>query len=1134
MSAVRGSSSGLLQQDAGRSGKVRDDSRDSGMHENIIFQSPTNLRYFASHIIQPPTYSSRTLPTKKSSRRHGSSSGEKSPNVYTSSSRGRLSVDCSSNSSSSQASPPRLISRPKSLDFSVVALQNLPRPTAYSYRDDTIDQPDYFEDSSSALSVQNCSGGGGSSSDVPPTPEFPPGSSGSVCGIKSFSNKPPVVPGRSHSRAVTAARNSNCTREEEEERIYDIPEGIERYDELPPGCLSVSELAEARAMIPPRIYMDQAKFKSYLEISGKFSSEESESVSHHNHHHHHHRHKFKVPATLPPARVLKKVSSTESESAPISNNSSLPPAAATALQFDSDTLSLPLDLLSPPMESESSGLGIVDESESLPAPPQFGSNKDDTDIEDESTPRGEDFTPDSLDTGGGGGSGTMKKKVSSKTMNSVLPAETDQQPESTQPNWPTRKEPARQESTYEARAEAILESQTTIDSFTGDLLPPVLEEEDDHHMPLHDLDEASRLYHHQLINDRRRGSVLLRALDTFDSFNQDHEFPVTCRRQESTYEERAEAMLEKQLTVDSFTSQLSIDNDNVFLDHPFESIDSALGRSRETILESQSTFESFTTECEVFVTKRQESTYEERAEHLLESQNTIDSFTTEVPNDDLDDSQLDTEEYAVETEKIVSALEKVSCGGGGEEMIADMYVRQVAAAGSNDESFSTNGDSENDSVPFIDDDYDHHGNNRGSSGNGSHFLQNQHPNHLHGSVFLSPSSSSAAVPCRMNTGNGFCFQSADYVDEDDDDDENVELDAPTPINDLNHACLEFCNDGGSDPNFDLMDPPPPPIPPEDFGAYSLMQAPPPPSNFIRDGFHGSLQRTLSRISEKSSNEESVGSPRSDTIPAVEVAEAIAAASFDNNTSMSDHEEEEEEEPNYTTSEDNENAPSISSDLPENMALPLMGGIPSFEDAHHYGFTAEFSPPSSPIAADGEDESPGRLMMTEYTHIEPDTLLEGEEEEDPDETNADEIRTEEEGEDEHVDFLPQSGAIADMSANSNSNEADEASDNRRRNSDEGSLHDSMEILEDVSTVDPFDPEPEEQQGSTLKRVICKPQEAAHFREKEMGGEQSQQTQELLLLPPPVRRARGGGQSPTRDASESSGRYVVKEGSEELMF
>lgn len=82
-----------------------------GMHENIIFQSPTNLRYFSPPVHQQAQgFNSRTLPNRK--RR------DKAPVVFTT---GKLSVDCSSASSSSHASP--RICRPKSLDFSVVAMQ---------------------------------------------------------------------------------------------------------------------------------------------------------------------------------------------------------------------------------------------------------------------------------------------------------------------------------------------------------------------------------------------------------------------------------------------------------------------------------------------------------------------------------------------------------------------------------------------------------------------------------------------------------------------------------------------------------------------------------------------------------------------------------------------------------------------------------------------------------------------------------------------------------------------------------------------------------------------------------------------------------------------------------------------------
>merc|ERR1719471_1623157 len=113
------------------------------------------MKYFSPQI-QQQAFSSRTLPNRR--RR------EKSPVVFTT---GKLSVDCSSASSSSQASP--RMCRPKSLDFSVVALQDLPQTDAYSYRDDTIQQNDFEDNSSSTFSVQN---NYASSSDVPQTPEL--------------------------------------------------------------------------------------------------------------------------------------------------------------------------------------------------------------------------------------------------------------------------------------------------------------------------------------------------------------------------------------------------------------------------------------------------------------------------------------------------------------------------------------------------------------------------------------------------------------------------------------------------------------------------------------------------------------------------------------------------------------------------------------------------------------------------------------------------------------------------------------------------------------------------------------------------------------------------------------------------
>merc|ERR1719483_1415547 len=533
---------------------------DSGMHENFIFQSPTNIKYFSSQI---QSFNSRTLPNRK--RR------EKSPVIFT---RGKLSVDCSSNSSSSHASP--RISRPKSLDFSVVALQDLPQTNAYSYRDDTIDQQD-FEDSSSTFSVQ-IENNYASSSDVPQTPEMP--------------ELPIMIPSKPHISPKPISTfnpkpQSLTFHGQKQERIYDIPEGIER-EEIQEANSPISESSETRTVFP-NVKVGRTNFKSYLEITRKFSSEESESTSH--------KPMLKI---LPPVRILKKVSSTESESAP-SNNShqSIP-----AVQFDSDTLSLPLDLLSPPMESESSTALV--ESESLPAPPQFGSNKDDTDIEDEVTPKGEEMTPDSLNL-------IIKQNTDPPEQPEQNKFGFRMTPRTLQPS--VLHPPKRQESTYETRAERMLESQLTVGSFTDDH-PVEFINNYERSNQIVDLDREP-------INGKRRENVLLKALDTFDSFNTDHEFPITRRQESLTYEESAESMLERQTTLDSFTSQLSTDND-VFYDQSFdikmqELVDQNFSNRRDQILESQSTFESFTTECEVLITKRQESTYEERAEYLLES-----------------------------------------------------------------------------------------------------------------------------------------------------------------------------------------------------------------------------------------------------------------------------------------------------------------------------------------------------------------------------------------------------------------------------------------------------------------------------------------------------------------------------------
>ena len=99
-------------------------------------------------------------------------------------------------------------------------MQNLPQTTAYSYRDDTIDQHD-FEDSSSTFSV-HVENNYASSSDVPQTPEMP--------------DLPVTIPSKPHISpkpiSTFPLKPSTLGLVRELERIYDIPEGIERDEVL--------------------------------------------------------------------------------------------------------------------------------------------------------------------------------------------------------------------------------------------------------------------------------------------------------------------------------------------------------------------------------------------------------------------------------------------------------------------------------------------------------------------------------------------------------------------------------------------------------------------------------------------------------------------------------------------------------------------------------------------------------------------------------------------------------------------------------------------------------------------------------------------------------------------------------------
>ena len=852
--------------------------------------------------------------------------------------------------------------RPKSLDFSVVALQDLPQTDAYSYRDDTIEQQDFEENSSSTFSVQN---NYASSSDVPQTPEL------------TGTSRAAQVPGKQMPTFNSSKHQAFPFHSLKQERIYDIPEGIER-DEIQENS-PLSAFVETRVGLQNVASEKPKGYKNYLEITRKFSSEESESTSH--------KPKLKI---LPPPRVLKKVSSTESESA-ISNNShqSLP-----AVQFDSDTLSLPLDLISPPLESESSTAMV--ESESLPAPPQFGSNKDDTDIEDDVTPRGDETNSECCQEHNGANHFLLEQPEKSKFGFRVAPAAT--QNIELMP-------PSRQDSTYETRAERMLESQLTrVDTFTEDRREA---------REIVDLDK-------ELTNGGGNGSgnILLKALDSYDSFsNEQFQASTVSSRQESlTYEESAESALEKQTTVESFTSEMSEDND-VFYDQSIENKvqelnDPNFTNRRDQILESQSTFESFTTECEVLITKRQESTYEERAETVLESQSTIESFTNEVPTDEVFDHEPAVSESSFLHDDCETQIEKT------DELVAEMYVRNMR---------DPDCESEIDNVPFMDDPFDQD--------------------------LMIPSGGKVAC------GQGDTIIYNNFVKFP--SEETVE----TPQSD---------GAGGSDESvtgaYDTE--PPPPLPPDDFGNFTVPHEP----LYYRDGFRGSFpMRTLSRISEKSSNE-SASTP-SDS----------PAAGYDGS----------EPEQNYTTSEDNENAPSISSDLPENMGpdedsvIPAAGAL---EDVHvEYGLEGESS----------QEES---LKNTECTQLDQDTL-EDSEDEDPDETNAEEIKTEER--DLPPDFRPElTNSIT--------------SENEVTNKDsDGSLHDSMEILEEVNTEDRFDHD--------LNRCSFE------------GSEESQhQIQWRVTIPKSnLKPCQSGSKpallkKPSVSLSENSGKYVVTEGTEEIIL
>ena len=380
------------------------------------------------------------------------------------------------------------------------------------------------------------------------------------------------------------------------------------------------------------------------------------------------------------------------------------------------------------------------------------------------------------------------------------------------------------------------------------------------------------------------------------------------------------------------------------------------------------------------------------------------------------------------------------------DLVADMYVTRLR---DNDASELI------DNVPFMDDSFDQDllmaSGGKLACGQGDRIIYNN--------FVTLPSEQQVepiyVEPCRSESNSSF-DQASTATATATANDENVPVD-----------CLDY-------PTGPYDTEPAAPLPPDEFGNYTVPHEP----LYYRDGFRGSFpMRTLSRISEKSSNE-SASTP-SDT----------PANVYDN----SDHEQ------NYTTSEDNENAPSISSDLPENMANEEVVNNPL--DELHVEYAGIDSNPSS------QEES---LKNTECTQLDQDTLEDDEEEEDLDETNAEEIKTEER--DLPPDFKPEL-----------TNSITSENDVTNKDSD-GSLHDSMEILEEVNTEDRFE---HDQKGGSFEVSECS----------------QQQIQWKVTIPkshmktnfPSTSGSKPGLlKKPSVSLSENSGKYVVTEGTEEIIL
>ena len=247
------------------------------------------------------------------------------------------------------------------------------------------------------------------------------------------------------------------------------------------------------------------------------------------------------------------------------------------------------------------------------------------------------------------------------------------------------------------------------------------------------------------------------------------------------------------------------------------------------------------------------------------------------------------------------------------------------------------------------------------------------------------------------------------------------------------------------------------------------------------------ERALSRISEHSSSEkdnnqhqqhqqqskEHLPSPH----PATGAVSKTRGAATGSAVAGSEVEDDEDtmSEPNYTTSEDGNNPPSLNSDLPENGALhqqqqqhqqhPSVMEIVR-ECGVELGAEIEFPSPPSSLGGEGEEN---QHQVTEFTQIEPDSVFL---EVTPPEFQADEKDADQEG--ERKDRIPYDLSISsenNVTKGSNGNDGGSGGGGDKEGEDDSdaSLHDSMEILEEVATVDHFERDEEEEEEDQLGEV-----------------------------------------------------------------